>query len=132
MTGMAVGLGGIVFQGCVESMPEVVPDVRMSASAFLPYKLEVKVGQTLKFVNTNSRLHTVTAYENKIPEGADYFASGGFGTEIEARKAWVKNLGGALATGEVFEHTFSISGTYHYFCIPHEMGGMMGIIEVTD
>ena len=127
-----MGLGGIALQGCIDSSSGVVPDIRMSASGFLPYKVETKVGQTLKFVNTNSRLHTVTAFENRIPKNADYFASGGFETESEARDAWVKNLGGALRTGEVFEHTFSIAGTYHYFCVPHEIGGMIGMIEVRE
>ena len=130
--GLAVGLGGIAFQGCIDPAPEVVPDIRMSARGFLPYRVETKMGETLRFVNTNSRLHTVTAYQDRIPEGAKYFASGGFETEKEAREAWVKRLGGALGTGEIFEYTFSVTGTYHYFCVPHEIGGMVGIIEVRE
>ena len=130
--GLVMGVGGIALQGCIGPGSEVTSDIRMSASGFLPYRVETKVGQTLKFVNTNSRLHTVTAYENGIPKNANYFASGGFETENEAREAWIKNLGGAMVTGEIFEHTFSIAGTYHYFCVPHEIGGMIGVIEVRE
>jgi len=37
--------------------------------------------------------------------------------------------GGNLEAGETYEHTFETTGTHDYYCIPHEMNGMVGTIE---
>jgi plastocyanin len=71
----------------------------------------------------------VTAYESGIPDEAAYFASGGYDSEEAAREAWT-NLEGAITSGDTYEHTFEVPGTYHYFCIPHERGGMVGTVTV--
>ena len=96
---------------------------------FDPEGVSVAVGETVTFVNTSSEPHSVTAYENDIPEGAEYFASGGATSEVEARK---DIAGGLIAEGGEFEVTFSEPGTYRYFCIPHEGAGMKGTVVVGD
>lgn len=106
-------------------------DVGMTAVAFEPTKLTVGVGDEVVWRNTSSRGHTVTAYESALPEGGRFFASGGYDTEAAAREAWRSDLGGRIGTGERFRHTFRTPGTYPYFCIPHEQGGMVGSVEVT-
>lgn len=105
-------------------------DIGMSASNFLPTEFTCEAGDTVVWQNTGSRGHTVTAYEDAIPDGADYFATGGFEDESSAREAWQTGGDGTIFGGDVFEHTFEVAGTYGYFCIPHEDNGMVGTIEV--
>jgi plastocyanin len=105
-------------------------DVGMTASAFDPPEIRVQAGEEVVWQNTSTRGHTVTAYENAIPDDADYFASGGFDGEREAREAWQSDLGGRIDSGESFRHTFAVPGRYDYVCIPHEQGGMVGAVIV--
>lgn len=107
-------------------------DVGMTANAFKPDEYEVFVGETVVWRNTSSRSHTVTAYENAIPEDAEYFASGGYESEQAARDSWESGLGGNIEVQETYSHTFETPGEYHYVCIPHERRNMTGVIVVTD
>ena len=107
-------------------------DVGMSSTRFEPERLEVTAGETVVWRNTNSRAHTVTAYESRLPEGAAYFASGGFDSEQAARDAFLDSFGGAIATRDTFEHTFDVPGQYDYVCVPHERGGMVGSVVVEE
>jgi plastocyanin len=69
----------------------------------------------------------VTAFEESLPEGGDYFASGGFSSEEEARD----EIGdGLMKEGDTFEVTFEVPGTYRYVCLPHESEGMTGTVVV--
>ena len=130
-TGVAAGLAGCSGVLGGEGPPEEY-DIGMSSSRFLPASLEVSVGTTVIWANTGARAHTVTAYDDKIPEAADYFASGGFDDEETARQAWLDETGGAIYSYETFEHTFDVPGRYTYFCVPHESGGMVGTITVEE
>ncbi|MDN5785848.1 plastocyanin/azurin family copper-binding protein [Pseudorhodobacter sp.] len=87
---------------------------------FDPYGVLIAPGQTVRWTNHDkANSHTATAYapENddhprRIPEGAKPFNSD------------------YLLPGESFEVTLEIPGVYDYFCIPHEMSGMVGRIIV--
>lgn len=94
---------------------------------FDPSTVTVRVGETLRFVNDSSQAHTVTAYEDSLPDGIDYFASGGFDGEESARAGVARGL---LRPGEFFEVTFAAPGRVRYFCIPHEAQGMIGSIVI--
>lgn len=107
-------------------------DVGMSSTAFEPASLEVAAGETVLWRNTNTRAHTVTAYEEQIPADAEYFASGGYDSEQAARDAFFDSFGGSIASREEYEHTFDAPGEYQYFCVPHEKAGMVGSITVTE
>ncbi len=107
-------------------------DVGMTATEFAPEEVTVAVGETVVWRNNSSRTHTVTAYEGALPEGAEFFATGGFEDEETAREAWWSDRGGALENGEEFTHTFEVAGTYDYVCIPHEQGGMLGTVVVEE
>lgn len=107
-------------------------DVGMTLNEFTPSRLEVPAGTTVVWRNTSSRAHTVTAYEAKIPDDADYFASGSFLSEEAARQGWDDSFGGSLDSGDEYEHTFETPGSYTYFCIPHEAGGMAATVDVTE
>jgi plastocyanin len=99
-----------------------------------PETLTVSVGDTVTWENVGSIGHSVTAYEDEIPDGAEYFASGGFDSEQAAKDAYAPGDtdAGDIPGGESWEHTFETAGTYEYFCIPHEQAGMVGTIEVQE
>jgi plastocyanin len=102
--------------------------VRMeSGQRFEPEILTISMNETVTFVGESSDAHTVTAYEDRLPDGASFFASGGFESEEEARDDLA---GGLLSSGESFEVKFDTEGTYQYFCVPHESSGMIGRIVV--
>jgi len=87
---------------------------------FDPAKVTVNVGDTVEWKNTSIVVHTVTCDTKKaadpkhvaLPEGAEPFDSGN------------------VSAGKTFTHTFTVAGTYKYFCIPHEKMGMVGEVEV--
>lgn len=57
------------------------------------------------------------AYESELPDGAHYFASGGFDNEDTTPEVYRT---GAIEEGETYSHTFETAGRFPYFCIPHE------------
>ncbi len=85
-----------------------------------PIKVTVKVGQTVEWINTGVVVHSVTAVPDdassardvSLPRGAATFDSG------------------FMPPGATFDYTFTVPGTYHYFCVPHEKAGMVGTIVV--
>lgn len=97
---------------------------------FEPKRIQVSAGTTVTWTNTGSIGHTVTAYEDEIPDGAAYFASGGFDSEQAAKDGYSDGQQGNLTGGDTYEHTFETKGTYKYYCIPHELNGMVGFVKV--
>ncbi|CAN5627432.1 hypothetical protein BH24ACT26_BH24ACT26_03110 [soil metagenome] len=97
------------------------------AHRFIPEAITVKVREPVTFTNEGGEAHTVTAYEDRIPQGAEYFSSGGLASESEARENTAESL---ITEGDSFEVTLETPGTYEYFCIPHEQQGMKGTIVV--
>jgi len=113
-----------------------VPDdadhvVSMQAVAFEPAELTVSVGDTVAWEWAAGEAHNVVAYEEEIPEGATYWASGDFESEEAARTGW-ENGEGAVREGQSYVHTFETAGEHAYFCVPHEAAGMEGTIIVEE
>lgn len=87
---------------------------------FNPHVTRIEHGGTVSWVLESGR-HTATAYhpENDeprlVPDGTDAWASGTLSEE-----------------GETFERTFDTEGVYHYYCVPHERGGMIGSVIVGE
>jgi plastocyanin len=96
---------------------------------FDPDRLTIAPGDTVVWENVGSVGHSVTAYQEEIPDDADYFASGGFDAEQAARDAYPE---GDVPGGESYEHTFEVEGEYGYFCIPHESAGMVAGLTVGE
>ncbi|WP_336034630.1 plastocyanin/azurin family copper-binding protein [Halobacterium yunchengense] len=96
---------------------------------FDPDEEAVAPGTTVVWENVGNVGHSVTAYEDDIPEDAEFFASGGLESESAARNAYPEQ--GDVVGGDSYEHTFDVEGTYEYFCIPHESVGMVATLEVT-
>ncbi|MBO4248134.1 halocyanin [Halomicrobium sp. IBSBa] len=126
-----VGASAVGLSGCLGGLTESGDyDVGMTSNAFDPAEITVAAGDTVVWRNTSSHAHSVTAYEDAIPDGADYFASGGFDDEPSARDGWTNATDGSLYQGDTYSHTFEVAGRYRYFCIPHERGGMIGTVVV--
>ena len=94
---------------------------------FVPAELTIAPGTTVVWENVGSIVHSVTAYEDEIPDEASYFTSGGFDAEQPARSAYPDS---SIEGGGTYEYTFDTEGTFDYFCIPHETAGMTGSISV--
>lgn len=132
---------GVAFSaGCASNTETEVDDldaVRANADAvvemtdeprFDPMVLGVDVGATVAWINETPRTQSVTAYERRIPDDADYFASGGSGRESVASILYP--IRGPIRTDQAFQHTFETAGVYEYYSIPSEHLGMDGEIIV--
>lgn len=85
---------------------------------FDPIGVLVRPGQTVRWTCT-SNVHTATAYHPK---------NGGHSLRIpEGAEPWDSKY---LLPGQTFEVTLTVEGVYDYFCLPHEMAGMVGRIIV--
>lgn len=72
-----------------------------NAKFFEPIVLNVPIGSTVTWKNSDSTLHTVTSGSAE---------SGVSGTEFDSSY---------LTTGKTFEHTFTKAGTFDYYCTLH-------------
>jgi plastocyanin len=124
---LAVGTAGCTAGGTVSG--GVDGDVGMTATAFQPASITVAPGEEVVWYNNSARAHSVTAYDEGIPEDAEFFATGGYESTSAAREAW-DGMNGAITSGETYRHTFEVPGQYNYFCIPHERAGMVGRVVV--
>ncbi len=114
----ACGRGGPAYR---TKLPGAAPVVTMrSRLRFSPANITIQVGDTVEWRNKSLFTHTVTADKSfaknpehvVLPVGAEPFDSGD------------------IPPGEVFRHTFIVSGEYAYFCIPHERHKMFGRVTV--
>lgn len=129
------GLAGVTaVAGCLDSRAagDGEYDIGMSTDAFKPQRLTVTVGDEVVWRNTSKQGHTVTAVEEGLPNGADYFASGGFESESAARDAWFDGFGGRLNQGDTYRTVFTVAEEFPYYCIPHERAGMVGTVVVEE
>jgi plastocyanin len=117
---------GILSAACSEGAPRVA---MTGDRAFEPESITVSVGETVTWVDESADAHTVTAEAASLPEGADYFASGGATSEDVATDEVADGL---LTEGETFSVTFDEPGTYRYYCIPHRSEGMTGTVIVKE
>mgnify|MGYP000283052366 CR=1 FL=1 len=116
----------------VEGVPDDADHViDMEAVAFAPAELTVSVGDTVAWEHVGGEAHSVTAVEADLPEGATYWASGGFESESAAREGW-ENGEGAVQSGQSYVHTFETAGEHAYVCVPHEAAGMTGTVVVEE
>lgn len=87
-------------------------EVTMQGHSFSPSELEVEVGTTVTWINTDNQAHTVTSGSDG--EHDDLFDSG------------------SMDPGDEFSYQFDEEGTYDYYCIPHVENGMTGTVTVTS
>ena len=97
----------------------MMSDALGTAVWFDPIGVHIKPGQTVRFT-VHANVHTTTAYHPKndhhslrIPERA---------------VPWDSRF--LVNPGSHFEVTLTVPGVYDYFCVPHEVAGMVGRIVV--
>ncbi|WP_082230741.1 cupredoxin domain-containing protein [Haloprofundus marisrubri] len=125
-----MGVGAIAATtGCMSLAYRLTgPAVGMTGFAFNPERIVLDTGETLTWVNNSIGSHTVTAYEERIPDDAEYFSSGGFESESRAREDGYGSRHNIEEDG-YFRHTFETPGYYDYYCRPHEET-MVGTVVV--
>ena len=79
---------------------------------FDPSKLTIQPGDTVTFVNAQEDMHNVMF--DVVPKGADSMIMGPDQKE----------------KGSKWSYTFTVQGTYHFHCHPHEALGMKGTLIV--
>src|SRR5271156_2081093 len=87
---------------------------------YTPAKVAIKVGDTVQWVNGGETVHSVSTNaanaqnrkDTSMPKGAVAFDSG------------------FIPPGGDYSYTFTVPGTYRYFCLPHEKAGMVGVVVV--
>jgi len=87
---------------------------------YTPAKVAIKVGETVQWVNSGETVHSVStsaanaqnSKDTSMPKGAVAFDSG------------------FIPPGGDYSYTFTVPGTYRYFCLPHEKAGMVGVVVV--
>jgi len=117
--GDGVGAEKTKSEKLVETKPAVVVEMN-DEFKFDPEKVTIVVGESVMWKGVGNYPHTVTADPDKaadsnnvrLPEGAPTFDSG------------------RVQPGETFTYTFEVPGSYRYFCIPHELSGMVGEVTV--
>ena len=95
--------------------------VMMGFESYSPTTVTIHAGDAVEWQNTSLITHTVTddaklagkAADSGLPSGAPSFNSGD------------------IPAGQVYVRTFTVPGTYRYFCIHHEDDGMLGTVVVT-
>ncbi|QPV63478.1 halocyanin [Halosimplex litoreum] len=128
--GVAVAVG---LAGCGQTSGDTGNyDVGMTTRKFDPARIEVPPGTTVRWKNTSSHAHTVTAYEDEIPDEAAFWSTGDFDSQAAAEDGWLGGNEGAIYEDQTYEHTFETVGTHAYFCIPHEASGMVGNVVVSE
>lgn len=130
LAGLAIPPGlvpGLV--GAVESSPpgSDVLEIRMRSDArgghvgFDPVGARVDPGTTVRWVLT-ANVHSTTAYHP---------ANGDFSPRIPAAsEPWDSGL--LTEVGQSFSLRLLVPGVYDYFCLPHELAGMVGRIVVAS
>ncbi len=111
--------------GCLAAGHAGVVEIRMRSDAsgaqvwFDPLGLLINPGQKVRWVMAQN-VHTTTAYHPK---------NGNHSLRIPEKAApW--DSGYLVNPGDRFEVTLDVEGVYDYYCVPHEMAGMVGRIIV--
>src|SRR5215212_12014552 len=71
-----------------------------AGNSYIPNLIEIKVGDTVTWINSDSSPHTVTSLSSNSSNDSNFDS-------------------GVLRTGEAFRFTFDKEGQYSYFCTLH-------------
>jgi plastocyanin len=92
------------------------------ARKFEPAELTIPKGTTVTWQHVSGSTHTATADPSRASDQANVALP-------EGVEPWDS---GNATSGQTWSYTFDVPGTYRYFCAPHEGGGMVGTITVTE
>jgi len=96
----------------------MMSDPTGSTVYFDPIGIHVAPGRRIRW-RCAANMHTTTAYHSK-----------NMGHSLRIPKTAQPWNSDYLLPGQVFDVTLDVEGVYDYFCIPHEMAGMVGRIIV--
>jgi plastocyanin len=95
---------------------------------FQPAALYLKAGDRVRWLNVSGSPHNVAFYRDSVPRGAADFLNASMTERMG-------DLTGKLLfeTGTAYEISFvgAPTGTYVYYCTPHEMLGMRAQLSVS-
>jgi plastocyanin len=119
-------------QAAAPATTGTVHDVKMelanSKYQYNPAQLTIKVGDTVRWINFSGGPHNVSFYADKVPAGAADVLNAAMASRMGP-------LSGPLFTDSLATYNVSFAnaptGTYQYYCIPHEAMGMKGTLTVT-
>jgi plastocyanin len=98
-----------------------------SGYQFQPSTVQIKVGQTVKFVTVSGGPHNITFDPQDIPDGAA-------ATLAQNMPNQQAKLTGPLVTNPNDSYAISFKdakpGAYKFYCLPHQSLGMQGTIIV--
>lgn len=86
------------------------PENKKNRNLFSPDLLHINPGDTVRFIATDKG-HNAASDKKMLPEGAEPW-KGKINKDVEV--------------------TFTVEGTYGYFCTPHRTLGMVGLVLVGD
>ncbi len=115
-----------------EEVPDDATVVEMKAVAFDPEEVTVSAGDTVAWVHEGGEAHNVVAYADQIPTDAPEWNSAGADSESAAVEAWESERAGGVVSGQAYVRTFETTGEHGYYCVPHEMAGMVGKVIVEE
>ncbi len=108
--------------GCTAANAQTSVTVEATnALTFVPASVCLKVGGSITWKNTGNLPHTTTDLASLAANPAN--------AELPAGATGWNH---ALQPGVPFTLKFTVAGTYKYFCIPHELLGMLGQITVVS
>lgn len=119
---MVASLGVIVASPALAQGKAIEVSMKNSPKAmFVPAIVNIDVGDTVKWTNPGAITHSVTfdpaqattVTDVALPAGVAPFDSGSMEEDV------------------TFSHTFTVKGTYKYFCKYHEAMGMVGTVVVS-
>ena len=115
-------LGGCGITGPAHDAPmaNAAAVVDMGFASFDPEVVHIHAGQTVEWRNTALITHTVSDDKSIAADPADASIPAGA----------VAFNSGDLPAGEVYTQTFTVPGTYKYFCMHHEGDAMLGTVIV--
>lgn len=102
---IGVSMSGVMAQPAM-AQTNTTANVSIHDFYFLPFRMYVSTGTTVEWTNMGTMVHTVTS------------ATGAFNS-------------GNIVPGGTYSHTFTVPGTYLYYCIYHRAIGMYGYVIVT-
>ena len=117
-----VALSGCGLNGPAHDAPmaNAAAVVDMGFASFDPEVVHIHAGQVVEWRNSALITHTVTADKSVAADPNDASVPGG-ATAFNS---------GDLAAGQVYSQTFTVPGTYKYFCMHHESDGMIATVIV--
>jgi plastocyanin len=119
---MAFAVSGCGLSGPAHSPPppNVTAVVDLGFMSYSPVAVTIRAGDTVEWRNTKFITHTVT----DDPRRAEKQGDAGLPAEAQIFDS------GDIAAGQVYLRTFTIPGTYRYYCTYHEAHGMVGTVVV--